>query len=720
MEGKYYFGLEVMGIEILSKFIFGDMLIEYDIDTITKNVGLWIIPASLDGQVNSNKRCEHLKPTLIDPLVHVKCTGDVPCQGFSSGQSLRNSSSTYSLKFHSQDHNNEKGVDVISTLLKSDTGFCCSHILSYHRQSQAVEVYTTFTNESCTNIDIEMITSFSLGRISPFTEGNGFGKLKIHRFRSYWAAEGRHESVLAEDMHLEPSWSGMSVSCERFGQVGTFPVRKFFPFAAIEDSEAGVFWASQVAWPGSWQIEIWRKSEDICISGGLADREFGHWVKTIKPGEQFSTPKAYLTTVKGDIDDVCQRLTNAVKIPDNAHEQELPIIFNEYLTSLGKPSEKSISKVSDKLQQGKIKYFVIDAGWYRKPNFDWATSHGDWVPNQEAFPGGLKDTAMSLRRKGFIPGIWFEPETVGQASDVFKLDEHFLKRDGKTITVSGRKFWDFRDKFTSDYLTRTVVSQIREARFGYVKLDYNETVGIGVDGAESLGEAMRQHVLGVYEFYSRLRKELPADVVIEFCAAGGHRLDPFTRSMSNMCSFSDAHETVAIPIIAANLHRLMLPSQCQIWAVIRKNDSKKRICYTMAAGFLGRICISGDICELKPEQFECVYRALTLYGSVADIIKNGHTKRMGPKVTSYLSPQGWQAVLRYNLSKNKCLCIIHTFALPHPEVINLKLADGDWKLIDIYGEDKLGLHIADNSLSFQLNEDFVGVVAYLVSQRKKI
>ena len=37
---------------------------------------------------------------------------------------------------------------------------------------------------------------------------------------------------------------------------------------------------------------------------------------------------------------------------------------------------------------------------------------------------------------------------------------------------------------------------------------------------------------------------------------------------TSMSSFSDAHETPEIPIVAAALHRLMLPRQSQIWAVL--------------------------------------------------------------------------------------------------------------------------------------------------------
>jgi alpha-galactosidase len=49
--------------------------------------------------------------------------------------------------------------------------------------------------------------------------------------------------------------------------------------------------------------------------------------------------------------------------------------------------------------------------------------------------------------------------------------------------------------------------------------------------------------------------------VIENCASGGHRLEPSFMGLTSMASFSDAHETRDIPVIAANLHRLIQPRQ---------------------------------------------------------------------------------------------------------------------------------------------------------------
>ncbi len=56
-------------------------------------------------------------------------------------------------------------------------------------------------------------------------------------------------------------------------------------------------------------MELYRRDDQLSLSGGLADREFGHWFKNLAPGETFTSPLAYVTTVKGNFDDLCQRLT---------------------------------------------------------------------------------------------------------------------------------------------------------------------------------------------------------------------------------------------------------------------------------------------------------------------------------------------------------------------------------------------------------------------------
>lgn len=110
-----------------------------------------------------------------------------------------------------------------------------------------------------------------------------------------------------------------------------------------------------------------------------------------------------------------------------------------------------------------------------------------------------------------------------------------------------------------------------------------------------------------------LRKQLP-QLIVENCASGGHRLAPGWLTATEMSSFSDAHECVAIPIIAANLHCCLLPRQSQIWAVLRQTDDPHRLVYSLAATFLGRMCLSGDVTGLSPEQWLLADEAMDFSG----------------------------------------------------------------------------------------------------------
>lgn len=57
----------------------------------------------------------------------------------------------------------------------------------------------------------------------------GPGRLKLHRFRSKWSAEGRHEVRFAEELQFERPWLGNAASCERFGQVRRSLLRQKSP-----------------------------------------------------------------------------------------------------------------------------------------------------------------------------------------------------------------------------------------------------------------------------------------------------------------------------------------------------------------------------------------------------------------------------------------------------------------------------------------------------------
>lgn len=665
--------------EQISGYIFGAIEIRYYMETDTKQVGLLLLPEGRNFDPGSVKDCR------IEPLVQIKLLGDDYPGGFSHGHTMRSSKSVYRFQYEKQQVVEEFDSKTVVTVLKDDSGLSVEHHLTWYTGCSALESRSVFRNGGPDPVQLEMISSFAMGELTPFEPDDAPGALVLHRLRSAWSAEGRLESLPVEELELEPAWAPFGTRCERYGQIGSMPVRKFFPYVVIEDVKNKVSWGMQLACPSSWQIEVSRTDSALCISGGLADREFGHWLKRVGPGETFVTPDAIVSVAEGGADEVSRNLTDLQARYVNmapSPEDELPVIFNEFCTTWGNPAEENIRRAAEALKDRGITYFVIDCGWYKEDGRDWGNSMGDWNLCRELFPGGFEKTLDHIRACGMIPGIWFEFEICGRQSDAFHKTEHLLKRDGHVITTGDRRFWDMSDPFVTQYLTDRVIRFLEGYRLGYLKIDYNDNIGIGCDGAESFGEGLRQKVLSTQQFIGEIRRHLP-DLVIENCSSGGHRLEPSMMRLTSMSSFSDAHECAEIPIIAANLHRVILPRQSQIWAVLRKEDGERRLVYSLANTFLGRMCLSGDVFDLSGEQWEIVDKSIALYKKVSSTIRDGISYRFGPAVKSYRHPEGWQAILRIRSDKKQALVVVHTFGGMLPDSVCLEAPD------------LIGLHITD-------------------------
>lgn len=697
--------------EVLQEYKLGDMVAKYLIDRDSMQVGFQLLPEKVSQENIITDNC------FMESLIQYKLTGDIYNEAYAGGCSMRNSESVRKLKFSEQTDESIGEQLQVNTIMMDEDGHRLIHHLVWLKNMPYVRISCTFENQSKRDCCLEMFESFSLGGLSPYMQGDGNGTLWLHRVRSVWSQEGRHETIPVEDLQLEPAWDPHAVRCERFGQAGSMPVNRFFPFAAIEDRKNHIFWGAQIAHPASWQMEVYRKDNGLALSGGLADRELGHWMKHVEPGKNFTTPEAIVSTAQTDSFDIFTgRLTTAglvegfLKAPES--EQDLPIVFNEYCTTWGNPSHENICEIVDAIKGKGFKYFVIDCGWYKENGIPWDIGMGDYEVSSELFPDGMEKTVQVIKDAGMIPGIWFEIENVGSASRAYHLTEHLLHKDNVVLTTYFRRFWDMQDPWVDEYLTDKVIGTLKKYGFGYMKIDYNETIGIGCDGAESPGEALRKNMEATVLFIEKVKEEVPG-IVLENCASGGHRLEPKMMSVMSMASFSDAHECEEIPIIAANLHRVIHPTQSQIWAVIRQDDSLKRIAYSISNTFLGRMCISGDVTQLAPEKWNLIEQGISFYGKIKDIIKEGQSYRYGPKIKSARNPEGWQALLR--VGKNKqAYVVIHVFDGKLPEVIEIELPeDAPDHIRQIYAHQEMEVSIKDRKIYYRPSENKSAVTLWL-------
>jgi alpha-galactosidase len=649
----------------------------------------------------------------VDPLVHAHVSGDVLPGGFAHGRTLRNSATTAS--FAVREHRRAEAADgvVLRTTLEAACGLVCRHELTVDPRTGVATVRVTAENPTDRPLTLDYLSAFSLGGVTPFASDDATGRLWLHRFHSAWSAEGRHEARSLEELHLERSWTGHGVRSERFGQVGSLPVNGWFPFVGLEDRAAGVTWAAQLATPGTWNLEVYRRADQLAVSGGGPDRLDGEWRHTLAPGGRVTAPEAFLTVAVGGVDDACDRLHAAArartKLP--VGESEMPVVFNEWCTSWGHPTHDSLVALAERLAGSGVRYLVIDDGWAERPG-DQFQQNGDWRVNRRAFPGGLRATTDAIRARGLVPGIWFEFEAVNPGSDAWHETAHQLHRDGAPLQVGPRRFWNFRDPWVHDFLAERVVARLRDDGFGYLKVDCNDSIGPGVDGPFSPGENLREHLAGVQRFFARLRCELP-ELVIENCSSGGHRLEPSMMALTAMSSFSDAHETPDIPLIAANLNPLVWSAQKQIWAVLRANDRAARLSYSLAATFLGRMCLSGDVASLAPEAWRQARDAIAFYRTVAPLIRDGRFRCDRTGGDSLMHPTGGQVVTITSPDARRVLIVWHVFAKT-PSHLRVALSEGfSWRVTRSLAAPAPTFAIADASLQWSPGDAWTGGVVLL-------
>ena len=641
------------------------------------NAGMVLLPSSFDREINITE--QH-----VDPLVHVCLRGDAARIGFANGSTMRDTSTTEELNYSHQDVLKTNDYTLVSTVLQHDSGIKIIHKLKLFNAIEAVECWAEAIIDKDNNFLIEMITSFSLNTY--LFENAKDDEIKLHRLLSYWSSEGRKLSQTMEELNFERSWSGHGVRSLKYGAVGSLPVKEYFPFGAVQDVKNGICWGAMLAVPYSWQMEITRYGDELCFSGGIADRDFGHFEKELKAQDKFITPKAILSTVLGDEEDVLRSINhyldkNIKFIPEP--EKNVPVVFNEFCTTWGNPSFENIKAIAEKIKNLGFGYFVIDAGWYQTADGNWCNNIGDWRVSEKLFPNGLKEAADYIRGCNMIPGLWFELENVGiDAKAAIVLDEWLLKKDGYTIKSGQRRFWDMQNPNVQNYLRERVINTLKQNGFGYIKIDYNESIGIGCDGSESLGEGLRKNILAAQDFFNELHETIPG-IVIENCASGGHRSEPSMLMISSMNSFSDAHECLSIPIIAANVGRVVPARQNQIWCVLRRTDSVQRLCYSLAAAFFGRMCISGDIHEVDGDQINILKNALAFYRKISHIIVSGKQYIYRTEEGSYNNPKGSQVIIRRSNKENSILAIGHSFDVPESIQIDMP---ANARIEEIFGE----------------------------------
>jgi alpha-galactosidase len=310
-----------------------------------------------------------------------------------------------------------------------------------------------------------------------------------------------------------------------------------FPFFNIEfPGQQGIMVA--VGWTGKWYADICQLNEKtVSLKSGMEKMQI-----KLLPKEEIRTPKICLLFWKGEDRMIGHNqfrkfilVHHTRKI--NGDHIELP--FSTFLAREGPPpcnehtcaTESFAVALINRHKQFNIvpEVFWLDAGWYFCNGY-WPNV-GNWTPNIENFPKGLKPVTDAAHKVGAKFLLWFEPERV-TAGTLFAT-----KNPDWLLSLSGNKNFLFNlgNSEARLWLTDYISDFLKKEGIDYYRQDFNFNpmpYWVANDKPDRIGISEIRHIEGLYAFWDSLLVRFP-NLLIDNCASGGRRIDLETVSRSS-------------------------------------------------------------------------------------------------------------------------------------------------------------------------------------------
>ena len=478
-----------------------------------------------------------------------------------------------------------------------------------------VRRWTKVTNAGGNPVGIEYVSSAMLNNFAG--PGDFAGDLKLHFAYNSWKAEAQWRTVPFAEAGLVES-DAPAVSGILFSTLGSWPCQSFLPMAMVENTRAGVTWFWQVEHNGSWHCEIAQTATRALYAylGGPDAQHAQAW-KNLAPGETYETVPVAVGCVRGGFDEAVAALTRyrrAMRLHPRSDSGKCPVIFNDVVMLGGDQTEANEIRLIDAAAAAGCEVYCMDVGWYTKPGQDWWGPVGDWQPNPQRFPGGLRKVTDYIRSKGMVAGLWIEPEVAGLNTALARRpDSWFFRRHGQRVIDHTRYQLDFRNAEVRAYLDGVFDRLIDAYGIGYIKLDYNINALEGTEwNAESFGQGLLGHNRAFLAWLDALLDRYPA-LTVETVASGGMRMEYSMLSRAQLQSISDQDDYRLYASITTGCSAALVPEQMGVWSQPLQHDGPEAASCNMVNAMLGRIHQSGFITRLSAESLAQVRQGIAVY-----------------------------------------------------------------------------------------------------------
>ena len=408
------------------------------------------------------------------------------------------------------------------------------------------------------------------------------------------------------------------------------------PFMAIVSGNAdethGNAFGMAFIYSGNFLAEVERTQHDrLRTVLGINPNGF-EWI--LAKGESFESPEAVTAFSSEGIGEMSRQFHSFIKehlIRSKYLYKERPVLINNWEATYFDFNEEKLLDIARCAKDVGVEMLVMDDGWFGK-RYNETSSLGDWKPNTERLPDGVKGLCEKVNEIGLDMGIWFEPEMISPDSELYRAHPDWaFKIEGREPAQARNQYvLDITREEVREYIYESIASILRDSNIKYLKWDMNRPLTDLGSVTTRAGEIYHRYVLGLYEVMERLVSEFP-DLLLENCSSGGARFDMGMLYYSPQIWCSDDTDAIERLDIQEGTSLVYPPSSmgahvsiCPNHIVGRTTDLKTRGYVAMAGTFGYEL----DITKLSEDELESVKEQIKEYHKYSYLVREGDYYRL--------------------------------------------------------------------------------------------
>ncbi|GAA2564332.1 alpha-galactosidase [Winogradskya consettensis] len=407
------------------------------------------------------------------------------------------------------------------------------------------------------------------------------------------------------------------------------------PWLALDDGTAGEehgeVWSTALAWSGSWRITLQRDPAGRTTWTGGLGHEGLTW--SLAPGETFETPVfagLFTTGGFGAASRVWHDYARRHVIPHPGESR--PVLYNSWEATGFDVDEPGQTALAARAARLGVELFVVDDGWFGERVSDHA-GLGDWTPNPDRFPGGLRPLAAEVHRLGMRFGLWVEPEMVNPDSDLYRAHPewvlHMAHRD--RTQMRNQLVLNLARPDTAAWAHAWLDRLVTEHDIDFLKWDANRPLTeAGWPGHGDPDRVWIEQTRAVYQIMDRLRAGHP-DLRIEACSGGGGRADLGIIARTDQVWTSDNTDAVDRIGIQHGFSQLFPAQVMGAWVTDSPNVATARrtpLRFRFHVAMAGALGIGGDLARWSEDELKEATGLIATYKRIRPAVQHGTAYRL--------------------------------------------------------------------------------------------